>query len=1190
MTQENIQAAVSGNGSADEKNNGLPGEDIAPYWLAALIDSADDAIISKTLDGIITSWNKGAQRIFGYRAEEVIGKPILILIPPDHYNEEPEILSRIRAGERVEHYETIRVRKDGSLVDISLTISPIKRPDGVIIGASKIARDISALKRAEETLRQNENQLRLITDAIPALVSYVDSEQRYRFVNRDYTNWFKLAPEEIVGKHLREVIGEAAYATVLPKLEKVFAGEALEFEQLMPYPEGERIIHVNYIPDFDEATGKVRGFCALIQDITESKKADARLRESEARFSKAFNASPLVLTISSLETGRLLEVNDTFVNTTGFSREEALGKTTAELGLWAKPQERDEEMEIVRQTGHVRNAEYVFNTRNGEIVGLLSAEHIQIGGESFALTVIQDITERKRADEKLRVSEERYRMLFNSIDQGFCVCEVIFDEANRAVDYRFLEVNPVFERMTGIPNNEALSEKTARELVPSLEDKWMEMYGQIALTGESIRFVDDSDAMNGRWFDVYAFRVGDEPSRKVAIFFNNITENKLAEIRLRESEENLRYTVELNPQIPWTANTEGGIETFSDRWMEMTGFAREDALGDGWAQIPHPEDAAKMQVAWTHSLKTGEPYDIEHRVRLADGTFRWMRSRAFPRRGENGEIVRWYGTTENIHERKMAEESLRQSRERLQMAMDAAMIYSWEMNLSTHEIKWSDNIEHAIGFPLPTDFEMTVNDLVHADDREEIARKIQDAIEKRENYESEFRLVNPVTGEIVWVRGQGVLIDDITDDRQPRFVGITQNITERKQAEQEREELLRREQIARRQAEEASRLKDEFLATVSHEIRTPLNAILGWSQMLKSNKIHPDDMTAAIETIYRNAKSQAQLIEDILDVSRIITGKIRLEPRPISLAPLIQTAVESLRPAIEAKNISLQMRLDFEPRMVNADPNRFQQVVWNLVSNAIKFTPEKGNVSIELESSDTRTKIIVSDTGKGIDAEFLPFVFERFRQADGSSTRKHGGLGLGLAIVRHIVELHGGSVEVASEGEDKGTTFTVFLPLIESPAKDSRKSDGENLAAPHSNFKDAETSVYNSKIKGLRIVLIDDETDTLELLSVILAQSGALVKTETTAAGGLETVKQWLPDVIISDIAMPEEDGYSFIKKLRELPEEEGGSIPAIALTAYVGIKEQTQILSSGFQMYVPKPIEPSELVGTLANFVKNVS
>jgi hypothetical protein len=278
------------------------------------------------------------------------------------------------------------------------------------------------------------------------------------------------------------------------------------------------------------------------------------------------------------------------------------------------------------------------------------------------------------------------------------------------------------------------------------------------------------------------------------------------------------------------------------------------------------------------------------------------------------------------------------------------------------------------------------------------------------------------------------------------------------------------------------------------------------------------------------------------------------------------------------------MRLDFEPRTVSADPDRLQQVVWNLLSNAIKFTPEKGQVTIELAADETETKIIVSDTGRGISAEFLPFVFERFRQADGSSTRKHGGLGLGLAIVRHIVELHGGSVEAASRGENAGTIFTVRLPLSEAANK-IKESNKDNLLPDQPPGVDARSIVGNERIKGLRVLLLDDEIDTLELLVAVLSQNGAQVEARTSVRAALEIIQEWQPDVIVSDIAMPEEDGYSFIKKLRALPPDEGGAIPVIALTAYVGIKQRTEVLSNGFQMYVPKPVEPSELVEALASF-----
>jgi CheY-like chemotaxis protein len=359
--------------------------------------------------------------------------------------------------------------------------------------------------------------------------------------------------------------------------------------------------------------------------------------------------------------------------------------------------------------------------------------------------------------------------------------------------------------------------------------------------------------------------------------------------------------------------------------------------------------------------------------------------------------------------------------------------------------------------------------------------------------------------------------------------------------------------------------------------------------MLVSAKLSEEDAARAVETIYRNSKSQAQLIEDILDVSRIVTGKLRIEPKPTALAPVIQTAVESLRPAIEAKNIRLQMRLDFEPRMVYADADRLQQVVWNLLSNAIKFTPEKGQVTVTLESDSSQTKIVVSDTGKGISSDFLPFVFERFRQADGSSTRMHGGLGLGLSIVRHLVELHGGSVEVESRGEGAGTTFTVRLPLWETQANKIADFKSDDLPANGSGAEKFDSADNHVKVKGLRILIVDDETDTLDLLVAALGQKGVEVKAETRVKDALETIKEWQPDIIVSDIAMPEEDGYSLIKKLRDLPSEQGGAIPAIALTAYVGVKERTRVLESGFQMYVPKPVEPSELLSAIANFTSEL-
>jgi CheY-like chemotaxis protein len=311
----------------------------------------------------------------------------------------------------------------------------------------------------------------------------------------------------------------------------------------------------------------------------------------------------------------------------------------------------------------------------------------------------------------------------------------------------------------------------------------------------------------------------------------------------------------------------------------------------------------------------------------------------------------------------------------------------------------------------------------------------------------------------------------------------------------------------------------------------------------------------------------------------------------MTLSPIIQTAIETLRPSIEAKNIKLQTCFDFETKTVLADSNRMLQVFWNLISNAVKFTPDGGRVDIELKTETRQIKIIVSDSGQGIEPEFLPYVFDRFRQADGTSTRTHGGLGLGLSIVRHIVELHGGKVEVFSAGVGAGTAFTIFLPVFDVPdAVEERNGDDlENEVFPLLKKPASEVAASESggDLEGLRVLLIDDEKDTLEMLSAMLRLSGAQVVPQTNVTDALESIKDWIPQIIISDIGMPEMDGYFFIEKLRNLPPEKGGAIPVIALTAYAGVNEQQRVLASGFQMYLSKPVDSSELLGALTALTK---
>jgi CheY-like chemotaxis protein/nitrogen-specific signal transduction histidine kinase len=403
---------------------------------------------------------------------------------------------------------------------------------------------------------------------------------------------------------------------------------------------------------------------------------------------------------------------------------------------------------------------------------------------------------------------------------------------------------------------------------------------------------------------------------------------------------------------------------------------------------------------------------------------------------------------------------------------------------------------------------------------------------------------------------------------------------QRKQFEVERENLLRREKELREQAEKASRLKDEFLATVSHELRTPLNAILGWGQMLQTGKITGDEQIRALETIYRNAKSQAQLIDDLLDTSRLITGNLNLNLSPTAIVPIIESALDVVRPGAEAKGISLSSVYNLEAETVICDAHRLQQMIWNLLTNAVKFTPPDGSVEIKLEQEGEAIKIIVSDSGQGISNDFLPFVFDRFRQADSSSTRIHEGLGLGLAIVRHLAELHGGSVKAESAGKEKGAIFTITLPSSLAPSAPAveparQAANGHKIAEK-----------FNHQLKGIRVLIVDDDPDTCEMLIYVLSHWGAETQASDSVAEALTAVSDWQPHILLSDINMPGEDGYALISRLRTT--KNGANIPVVALTAMARPEDGERALSAGFQLHLAKPIDIDELATAIARLTEN--
>jgi len=531
---------------------------------------------------------------------------------------------------------------------------------------------------------------------------------------------------------------------------------------------------------------------------------------------------------------------------------------------------------------------------------------------------------------------------------------------------------------------------------------------------------------------------------------------------------------------------------------------------------------------------------------------------------------------QDVTDRKRGEESLRESEERLRMAVEAGRMGTWEWRIDTGRVSWSPGLEAIHGLApgaFPGTFEAVQRE-VHPDDRERVVQTILESVEQRKDLHLEYRIVR-ADGEVRWVEGRGRLVGE-RHGRPERVVGLCRDITERKQAEEERGALLAGEQRARAEAEAANQAKDEFLAVLSHELRTPLNAILGWSRMLRFGSLDRGTVERAIETIERNAQLQTQLIDDLLDVSRIVSGKLHIERRRVDLPPVLQAAVEAVRAMAETKGVQLEQAVDATPGAVSGDAARLQQVLWNLLTNAVKFTPAGGRVQIALERREGWAEIRVADTGSGIAPAVLPHIFERFRLGDAGTTREHGGLGLGLAIVRHLVELHGGAVRAESAGEGRGSTFTVRLPLA-----GARESAQPWRAAPPVERLAPEAPAL---LQGIDVVLVDDDADGRELLSTALARAGAWVRAVPSVAQALAELDHRVPDVLVSDLAMPDEDGYALIRHVRSRSSER--RLPAVAVTAHAREEDRRRALDAGYDLHIAKPIDPAEFARLIVKLV----
>jgi PAS domain S-box-containing protein len=782
----------------------------------------------------------------------------------------------------------------------------------------------------------------------------------------------------------------------------------------------------------------------------------------------------------------------------------------------------------------------------------------------------------------------------------------------------------------------------------------------------------------------------------------DLTERKQLEEELRQSRTYLGLLIESLPQMVWTCRPDGECDYLSSQWVRYTGIPESEQFGLGWLDQLYPNDREMTITTWNQAVKEKKIFDTEHRIRGADGNYRWFKTRAVPLLSEEGDIIKWFGTHTDIEDQKRVESLLRENEERLLVERDFSneiidtlpgVFYLFDQQ--DKFLRWNKNLEEITGHSGDEIALMAPLEFIVEENRPAVERKIEEVFVHGEaNIEAQLLTKNGLgvpyffTGRRIVIDGKPHLIGngvDVTErrrgeetaaylaaivessddaiisadlqgnirswnkgaerlygyaaaevigkpvsmllpperwDEEMRILELirrgdriehyetirrrkdgadidisltvspilnhagdvigasktSRDITWRKRAEEEREQLLASERDSRSEAEEANRLKDEFLATISHELRSPLNAILGWARLLREPDMRGDQMERALETIERNAQAQARLIEDLLDVSRIVSGKLSIQMRPVTLNSTIQSAVADLRLAAESKGIDLRLTEDEEIKLIG-DADRLQQVVWNLLSNAIKFTPEGGRVEVGLKRVGERAELRVSDTGRGISPEFLPHVFDRFRQATRTDARSRAGLGLGLAIVRHIVEAHGGNVTAESAGFGLGATFVCKLPLV----------GVEQEVVPAIERQQAQLKVKaTSSLRGIKVLVVDDDEDAREMLEAALNSYGAEVITAAGALKALDALASEKIDVLVSDINMPEIDGYELIRRVRAMKPEQGGRIPAVALTAYARAEDRLRALKSGYQTHMPKPVEPAELEVVVATLAKS--
>ncbi|MBD2101369.1 PAS domain S-box protein [Leptolyngbya sp. FACHB-261] len=848
---------------------------------------------------------------------------------------------------------------------------------------------------------------------------------------------------------------------------------------------------------------------------------------------------------------------------------------------------KDIEVDIVRGDGAAFN---LF----GYAVPLLDEQ----GHCRGSLAAFLDITERKRIEAALSESEDHLRSALSAADMGTWRVDLQTNQDRR--DANLNRILGLEAQMSTQPLDDFMSRvhpEDRAQVARALEQNLREQ----GLYDTEIRIVRPDGTV--RWLRDRGRVVCNQNGEPVYLTGAavDITDRKQAEVALRQSESRLRLMIDSAKDYAiFTLDLNGTIVSWNSGAERLLGYPEAEAIGCNSRLIFTPEDKAQGQAEWERqtTLTQGRAENERWHIRK-DGSCFWASGLLMPLQDEAGNVQ---GFVKILQDRT----AQRQANERFQLLYDTTSdLLATEQPLALmHNLfsKLSAQLELHCYYNFLVE-EKDGRQILHLKNYEGVSEEVAQSIEwiefgeylcgsavqeHRQIVLDQAQIASHPHAQFIYSLGitayacqpliaQGRSLGSLSFGSFTRThftreeIDLLQSTCDQIAIAIDRTNLIASIQQQAEQLRQASRIKDEFLAVLSHELRSPLNPILGWSRLLQTRKLDAAKTAIALATIERNAKLQSELIEDLLDVSRILQGKLSLNVTPINLAATIRAALETVRLAAEAKAIEVEVSLDANVSSVSGDATRLQQVVWNLVSNAVKFTPSGGRVEVRLVQAERQAQITVRDNGKGIPAEFLPYVFDYFRQADSATTRKFGGLGLGLAIVRHLVELHGGTVEADSPGEGLGATFTVRLPLLPlGSADDQTEQSSQSLPS----------------LQGVQVLVVDDDTDTREFVTFLLEQYGAQVTNAASAQEALVALTQSKPDVLVSDIGMPEMDGYTLLRQVRALPLEQGGQIPAIALTAYAGEMNQQQALQAGFQKHISKPVEPDLLVASITALI----